>query len=211
MVLDSGPFPAAPQPAPSSHDRILAAAKQLFASRGYENTSTVAIARAAGTSESQLIKHFGSKEGLLEAIFDQGWGRMAYIFRAVQDLPSAADKLNAILDLMLNALDRDPELKQLMLMEGRRIRKEGHMVVITAGFLQFVKVVDAVLTEMKAQGELVEDLGVEAVRSALIGMFEGLLRDQVLAQRVGYNAPYGAEELRRLFQVVLRGFTVKAK
>ncbi|MGZ4834111.1 MAG: TetR/AcrR family transcriptional regulator, partial [Terriglobales bacterium] len=49
----------------SSRERILHAAKQLFSSRGYENTSTVAIARLAGTSESQLMKHFGSKEGLL--------------------------------------------------------------------------------------------------------------------------------------------------
>jgi len=51
----------------SSHDRILRAAKRLFAQNGYENTSTVAIARDAGTSESQLMKHFGSKQGLLVA------------------------------------------------------------------------------------------------------------------------------------------------
>ena len=57
----------------SSHDRILMAAKHLFARGGYENTSTVAIAREAGTSESQLMKHFGSKQGLLGAIFDRGW------------------------------------------------------------------------------------------------------------------------------------------
>jgi AcrR family transcriptional regulator len=56
----------------SSHDRILLAAKRLFAENGYENTSTVAIARDAGTSESQLMKHFGSKQGLLVAIFDRG-------------------------------------------------------------------------------------------------------------------------------------------
>ncbi|HEX8798622.1 MAG TPA: helix-turn-helix domain-containing protein, partial [Terriglobales bacterium] len=60
----------------SSHDRILRAAKRLFAQNGYENTSTVAIAREAGTSESQLMKHFGSKQGLLVAIFDRGWTRM---------------------------------------------------------------------------------------------------------------------------------------
>ena len=55
----------------SSHDRILLAARSLFSSDGYENTTTSAIARRAGTSESQLIKHFGSKEGLLEAILDR--------------------------------------------------------------------------------------------------------------------------------------------
>ena len=48
-------------PVLSSHDRILAAAKRLFASQGYEATSTMAIARLAGTSESQMMKHFGSK------------------------------------------------------------------------------------------------------------------------------------------------------
>src|SRR4051812_34773053 len=59
--------------APSARDRILKTAKQLFAKQGYDHTSTVAIARAAGTSESQVMKHFGSKEGLLEEIFNAGW------------------------------------------------------------------------------------------------------------------------------------------
>src|ERR1041385_6502583 len=117
----------------SSHDRILNAAKHLFATRGYENTSTVAIARAAGTSESQLIKHFGSKEGLLEAIFDMGWERMSAMFPALQPIASPAERLEALLEMMLSGLERDPELKQLMLLEGRRIRKEGHMVMLTEG------------------------------------------------------------------------------
>src|ERR1700712_5166573 len=61
----------------SSRDRILQAGRELFAEDGYEHTTTSAIARRAGTSESQLIKHFSSKEGLLEGIFDQAWQRMA--------------------------------------------------------------------------------------------------------------------------------------
>src|SRR5215831_6731126 len=56
-----------------SRERILLAAKRLFARNGYENTSTIAVARDAGTSESQLMKHFGSKQGLLEAILERGW------------------------------------------------------------------------------------------------------------------------------------------
>ena len=40
------------------------------------SATTSAIARMAGTSESQLIKHFGSKEGLLEAIYDEAWQRL---------------------------------------------------------------------------------------------------------------------------------------
>lgn len=192
--------------AASSRDRILNAGKQLFAKDGYENTSTAAIARMAGTSESQLMKHFGSKEGLLEAIFDAGWGSMAYMFRAIHDLPSPVEKLEVMLEMVLNTLDRDQELKELMLIEGRRVRKEGHMILLTKGYLQFVRVVDAILTEMRARGELRPDVRTDAVRSALISMFEGMLRDQILASRMGFPAAYGRAELNKIFKLVLRAF-----
>lgn len=187
----------------SSHDRILHAAKQLFASRGYENTSTVAIARMAGTSESQLMKHFGNKEGLLEAIFDQGWERMGYLLRGVHDLGAPREKLQALLDIVLNVLERDRELKELMLLEGRRVRKEGKMVMLTRGYQEFVKVVDSVLAEMRASGQLRPEVNSDVARSGLMGLLEGLMRDQILAQRVGYPAKYSSEEIRCFFNIVV--------
>lgn len=198
---NAGSAPTAPSL--SSHDRILKAAKELFASRGYENTSTVNIARLAGTSESQLMKHFGSKEGLLEAIFEQGWEQMAYYFRGIEELGSPTEKLQALLDLVVNALDRDRQLKELLLLEGRRVRKEGRMILMTEGYLRFVKVLDGILMQMKHSGALRADLDVQALRSGLTGMFEGMLRDQVLAQRMGYPASYGIKELRAVFNTVI--------
>jgi AcrR family transcriptional regulator len=194
----------------SSKERILLSAKHLFSKDGYDNTSTAAIARMAGTSESQLMKHFGSKEGLLEAIFDAGWGGMAYMFRAIHDLQSPTEKLEVMLEMILTNLERDPELRDLMLLEGRRIRKEGHMVLLTKGYLQFVGVVDAILTEMRATGELRADVHNDAVRSALNSMFEGMLRDLVLAQRTGFPANYSREDLRHIFKIVLRAFVVSS-
>jgi AcrR family transcriptional regulator len=190
-------------------DRMLKAAKQLFALRGYENTSTVAIARAAGTSESQLMKYFGSKEGLLEAIFDQGW---AMITERLQDLEAVAakpeEKVQRLLGSMLLALEADPLLKQLMLLEGRRIRKEGHMILMTQGFRDIISTVDRLLQEMQEQGHLKPGLNPQAVRSALVGTFEGLLRDQVLAQRTNYPASYESDDIRAVFNTVLGSFMV---
>ena len=190
----------------SSHDRILMSAKNLFAKNGYDNTSTAAIARMAETSESQLMKHFGSKEGLLEAIFDEGWGSMAYMFRAIHDLDTPAEKLELMLEMVLTNLERDPELRDLMLLEGRRIRKEGSMVLLSQGYLQFVGVVDAILTEMRAAGELRTNVHNDAVRSALNSMVEGMLRDLVLAQRMGFPADYTRQDMQRVFKVVMAAF-----
>jgi AcrR family transcriptional regulator len=195
---------------PSSHDRILQAGRDLFSEDGYENTTTSAIARRAGTSESQLIKHFGSKEGLLEGIFDRAWQRMAEGVRQVLEKPrDPLDKLRALTELMIAALEGDKQLRTLMLLEGRRIRKHGHMVMMTRGFQQVLTVIDGLLRELQAAGRLKPDLHPQAVRSALIGAFEGLLRDQLLAERVSFPASYDGAELRAAFKAVLECFLVE--
>ena len=200
MSTDTSHLPA--------RDRMLQVAKQLFAERGYENTSTVAIARAAGSSESQLMKHFGSKEGLLEAVFDQGWSILTERLGDLDSLRDGRQKIEQLVGAMLVALEADPVLKDLLLLEGRRIRKEGHMILMTRGFLQIVGTLDRILNEMRTQGELGPGLNPQAVRSALIGSVEGMLRDQVLAKRTGYPAAYSLEEVREIFRRALAAFLV---
>jgi AcrR family transcriptional regulator len=190
----------------SSHDRILLAGRHLFAADGYENTTTSAIARAAGTSESQLVKHFGSKEGLLEAIFEDAWLRLGdRIGQALDQPETPRAKLRALSELMLSALERDADLRTLMLLEGRRIGRRGR-VVLSRGFLRVVEVIDGLFEEMRQRGELRPGLHPQAARSVLVGAFEGLLRDQLLAERVDYPAAFGAREVRVAFGAVLDGF-----
>ena len=196
--------------APAS-DRILLAAKALFAQSGFENTSTISIARLAQTSESQIIKHFGNKEGLLEAIFEAGWKHISEAFGALEYVPSPSSKLQALAGLILAKLEEDEQLKLLFLLEGRRIWKEGHMVLMTRGFQGLIKIADRLLKEMRDLGQLRTDLHIEGIRSALIGMLEGLLRDRLLAKRISYSASYDAEDIRKLFLHVLNSFSVNAE
>jgi AcrR family transcriptional regulator len=192
----------------STHERILRVAKSLFANRGYEHTSTSAIARQAGTSESQLMKHFGSKAGLLEAIFIEGWTEITEDARtAAEGLASPTEKLQAITSRVLERLERDQELKLLLLLEGRRIRKEGQMVALTEGFMSFVALVDGVLQDMRDRHMLRPNLNPQAVRSALMGMLEGMLRDRFLADRLGFPAHFDLGELGEILSLVLGSFT----
>ena len=196
---ESSGEPSGSAPQVPVHQRILQAGKALFATRGYEKASTVAIARLAGTSESQLMKHFGSKEGLLEAIFDASWEQLSPKFAELLKIKSPREKLYSLLETLLNSLEGDPATKELMLLEGRRVRKHGNLVVLTRGYLQCVQMVDTILGELKAAGELNPKLEVEAVRAAAIGMLEGMLRDQVLARRMDYPAHFSSEQIRLVF------------
>lgn len=58
------------QPEPS-RARILTAALELFADRGFAGTSVRALAERAGVSQGLLYNYFDGKDGLLRAIFEQ--------------------------------------------------------------------------------------------------------------------------------------------
>jgi AcrR family transcriptional regulator len=204
--------PVKTAPVGSAHDRILRVSKTLFANRGYEHTSTSAIARLAGTSESQLMKHFGNKSGLLEAIFTDGWNQITEQARlASESFTEPTDKLQAISTTALRHLERDQELKLLYLLEGRRIRKEGQMVALTEGFLGFVRLIDSVLTDMHENGRLRAGVSPQAVRSALMGMLEGMLRDRFLCDRLGFPANFDLKQLAHMLTLALGCFCLPAK
>ena len=193
----------------SSHDRIREAAKALFAKRGYESTSTLAICRQAGTSESQLLKHFESKQGVLEAIFEDAWQNINPALRlATESIPNAREKFRMLVEMVLNFLDKDPELRFLFLLEGRRVRNDGKFVVLVPGFLEFVGIVDGVLQQLADGGELAAGIHPQAIRSGLMGAIEGLLRDQLLARHNRFPAAYSNSDIHalciRLLSLVLK-------
>ncbi len=188
----------------SSHERVRTAAKDLFAERGYEDSSTAEICRLAGTSQSQLVKHFNSKLGLLEAVFENAWEQINPAIRlAVQKIPSPTDKLKIVIDMVLTFLERDRALRTLFLLEGRRIRGDGHMVVLTPGFVEFIHFLDGILEEMAAKGELSPDVHIQALRSGFMGAIEGMLRDQDLARTSHFPAAYSEADSRVIFSIFL--------
>ncbi|MGB3534150.1 MAG: TetR/AcrR family transcriptional regulator [Microcoleaceae cyanobacterium] len=53
--------------------RILQAAQQLFARKGYDATTTKDLAHKAGVAEGTVFRHFPSKKAILVEIATQGW------------------------------------------------------------------------------------------------------------------------------------------
>jgi AcrR family transcriptional regulator len=54
-----------------TRERIVAAAAELFAERGFHATPMTGIAVASGLSQTGLLHHFASKEDLLAAVLEQ--------------------------------------------------------------------------------------------------------------------------------------------
>ena len=188
----------------ASRDRFMLAGKTLFARQGYEQTSTAAIAREAGSSESQLMRYFGGKAGLLETIFNESWA--AVIARVGSEIPPAApahDTILGILGITIEAFGRDPDMAVLFLFEGRRIR--GNEVTLSRGFLQFYQLVQSVIRRGQDDGSFRSDLDPAVLGAALLGAAEGMIRDRLLLERRGMPNPFDDTSVRKTFEAIIDG------
>jgi len=86
----------------------------------------------AGTSQSQLIKHSTDKQGILEAVFEHTWEQINPTVRlATESIGLPWDKLKILTDMILGFLEKDHAIRTLFLLEGWRIRGDGHMIVLS--------------------------------------------------------------------------------
>jgi AcrR family transcriptional regulator len=109
-------------------ERLLRAAAEVFAQRGYDGTRVADIARTAGVSNAALYAHFGSKaELLVEALRAHGPRLLADVIRADPDrsitdvllavgrrLPRPPDARAYLIVEALIAARRDPDVARLM-------------------------------------------------------------------------------------------------
>jgi len=100
--------------------QLLGIAKKLFSESGFENTTTKAIAAAAGVTEAIIFRHFASKEELYASILDRkadeidikAWGAELHQYAA------CADDEALVLSVVKHILDadrQDPQFRKLML------------------------------------------------------------------------------------------------
>jgi AcrR family transcriptional regulator len=188
--------------------RLLAAAKTLFARQGYENTATSAIARDASTSESQLVRYFGGKAGLLDAIFDESWAPLnARVHDLLADAVDARHAVGAILTAVLSAFERDEELAIIFLFEGRRIHAGTNQVRLSAGFEEFNGVIQRLIRRGQKDGSFSQEFDADAMTAAFMGAVEGMVRERLLAKRDDAPRPFSDRQVQRIFQAILDGFT----
>jgi AcrR family transcriptional regulator len=66
-------FNSSPPTEAQARVRILQAAQRLFASQGFDGTTTRDLAQAAGVAEGTLFRHFSNKKAILVEVATQGW------------------------------------------------------------------------------------------------------------------------------------------
>ena len=184
----------------SSKSRLRAAAKQLFAEKGYEATTIADITRSAKTSHSQFLKYYSGKEELRTEILEQQWSDLTKaIVLATTSVQSPSEQLKLALNMFVSFLENDFEFRSILLLQQTANRNHGGFVT-DPEFRQFVDVMTEILDGMKAEGELSPAISTQALRSALVGAIEGMVRNQLLAAD-NFPAHYSTGEVRNVLSI----------
>lgn len=96
-----------------TRQKIQESAFELFAEKGFSNTSVRSIAQRAGKSKGLIYHYFSSKEDILHAIFDDltELGEKALDFSEDQ---SSAEKLEYMLNMIFGYIRESTEIIRLM-------------------------------------------------------------------------------------------------
>lgn len=190
-----------------THQRIFTAASQLFAEKGYAETTTRAIAEAAGINEVTLFRHFGSKENLVKTIMEQhGGAAIASDLQARLSGDYEKDLAligNAIMKVMTERSDamrmaiceagNFPELQQVVAENPRQLRHmlaryfkdqmskgiltQGHPEVLAQAFLGMF------FSYVVLKGFLLDDLQPQVSREEIVETFVELFVKGTLNQQ----------------------------
>jgi len=165
--------------------RIVAAAREEFAKRGFAGARVDQIARRAGVNKQLLFYYYHSKRGLFQAVLAQTAGDLEAAFgRLANPAGGPLERLRLTLAAQFEFLAQNPQVVALL---GQRTRSDGG-----AAFAPAINRLVVLLAEGQGLGKVRDDLDPHlAAAQALILMVGYLSMEAVVAASA---RPLGADE-----------------
>ncbi len=172
-------------PREQKRKRILRAAIEVFARKGFFSARMTDVARAAEVADGTLYLYFEGKEHLLTSIFDDVLTR--FIDRAeveVERLDDPIDKLRIMVRLHLETLGRDRDLAHVLQIETRHSRR--FMTLLTHGKLgEYLSLLRAIIEEGQDLGSFRRDISAGLATNLVFGAVDELVNSWLVADEPG--------------------------
>lgn len=154
--------------------KLFEAAVTLIAEQGFSSTTVDEIAERAGVAKGTVYYNFASKTVLFEELLRHGIELLTDSLQAAADETaerggSRVDALDAMIRAGLDFITRYPSLTQLYVAELWRTNRAWQST-LTQVRRKAIAVIESVLTEAVAAGELSTELDIPLTASALFGM-----------------------------------------
>lgn len=189
--------------------QILTAAEALFSEQGFNGTSVRDIAGRANVNVAMISYYFGSKEKLLEAIFDYRIGtttiQLEYLMS--QDNLSPMQKIDLIVDHYIDKLQNNTCFFRLV--QGAQLNIKEHAElkdIIYNSKKKNYDLISALIVEGQKQKVFRKDIDVSLLVSTLVGASNQIFMGQDYYKRLQQLDDMPEEEFQQLLKKRLRNF-----
>jgi len=190
---------------PSRKEQILQALARMLETGPGERITTAALAREVGVSEAALYRHFPSKakmfEGLIAFIEDTLFVR---INRIVEEEPTARDRCEKILVLVLTFAERNPGMTRLLTGDALTGETERLRQRITRLFDRIEAQIKQTLREAQLRERQKTTISSAALANLLMAAVEGRLAQFVRSEFRRRPTEQWEEQWRYLEQHLMR-------
>ena len=197
---------AAPEvPANDKYQRILDAAVEVIAERGYFNSPVSAIASRAGVADGTVYLYFKNKDEILRTAIDASLDRFyKQVSERFETLRDPREQLLYIAQVHLETSTAGRAMAILMQTEVRQsakfIAEFSHRHLVT-----YIQVVREVVRRGQGEGVFRKDISDAIVAHCMFGAIDELLSSSVFTGRV-YDAKATAAQV---IDVLLNGVAAK--
>ncbi len=175
---------------------LLARAREAFAAHGYADAPLDELVRAAGLTKGALYHHFGSKQGLFEAVLRDLDAQVArQVEGAMPQGGATLDDLAAGCRRWLEAM-LDPGARRILLLDAPAVL--GHRAAREFDDASSIKPLVALLDALRASGEVDEKVDPEPTAHLLAGaLYEAALwiGEQAAPRRALARAMEGVQRM----------------
>lgn len=166
---------------PSTRERILQTARDLFTSKGFASASVSEICLSADVSPPTLYHHFGSKDGLYQEVVENTLtidGFVELLRRAITDPPTAEARLTAYVETYLTAFPAEFLNPGLHLQDSTEVNGTSRKMV-EAGVWEIHALTAELLRDGVDSGAF-REVDVETAAACLMGTVDSFVRARVL-------------------------------
>jgi len=151
--------------------QIIEKAEHLFAKKGFDGTSVRDIAEAAGINVAMISYYFGSKEKLMEAIFEVKIGRVQMRVEALlkDDSLTPMQKVNILVDEHIERVMVSQHFYRIMICEQVNNSNPAILEKVKQLKLRNAELISELIKDGQKKGDFKKKVDVVLMQNTLIG------------------------------------------
>lgn len=186
--------------------QIIDTAQDLFAENGYDGTSIRDIAKAAGINVAMVSYYFGSKEGLLEAIFSR---HAEYVRLKLENLiqdksQSPFQKMEVIIDSYIDKYFSQQPFHKLVARSQLSNSNKPVKDMLNDMKKRNQDLIKRLIQEGQKTGEFKKNIDVQMLMSTMLGTANQVMTTQDFYREVNNMTDLPDEEFLKILKKKLR-------